>query len=71
MKLKSLPPWWRTSTIATVRWRLYQTAARVVHHAHQVLLKLAPDRSPGLAAPGDKIKLLVQVRRRCLQMAYG
>ena len=63
MKLLSLPPWWRTSTIATVRWRLYQTAAKVVHHAHQVLLKLA--------APGDKIKLLMQIRRRCLQVAYG
>jgi len=63
MKLLSLPPWWRTSTIATVRWRLYQTAAKVVHHAHQVLVKLA--------APGEKIKLLLQVRLRCLQMSYG
>jgi len=63
MKLLSLPPWWRTSTIATVRWRLYQTAAKVVHHAHQMLLKLA--------APGEKIKLLLQVRLRCLQMSYG
>ncbi|MDO8690339.1 MAG: IS1380 family transposase, partial [Dehalococcoidia bacterium] len=63
MKLLSLPPWLRTSTIATVRWRLYQTAARVVHHAHQVLLKLA--------APGDKVKLLVHIRRRCLNIAYG
>lgn len=63
MKLLSLPQWWRTSTIATVRWRLYQTAAKVVHHAHQVVLKLA--------AAGEKIKLLIQIRRRCLQMAYG
>jgi hypothetical protein len=63
MKLLSLPRRWRTSTIATVRWSLYQTAARLVHHAHQVLLKLA--------ARGDKVKLLVQTRRRCLQMAYG
>lgn len=66
MKLLSLPPRWRTSTIATVRWRLYQTAAKVVHHAHSAsggLLKLA--------APGDKIKLLMQIRRRCLQIAYG
>lgn len=63
MKLLSLPPWWRTSTIATARWRLYQTAARVVRHAHQVLLKLA--------APGDKIKLFLSMRRRCLQVAYG
>lgn len=63
MKVLSLPSRWRTSTIATVRWSLYQTAARLVHHAHQVVLKLA--------APGDKINLFLQVRRRCLQMAYG
>lgn len=63
MKLLSLPPWWRTSTIATVRWRLYQTAAQVVHHAHQVLVKLA--------ATGDKIGLFLRMRRRCVQVAYG
>ena len=63
MKLLSLPPWWRNSTIATVRWRLYQTAAKLVHHGHQVLLKLA--------ASMDKVNLFLGVRRRCLQMAYG
>ena len=63
MKLLGLPSRWRSSSIATVRWTLYQTAAKVVHHAHQVLLKVA--------AQGDKVKLLVQIRRRCLQMAYG
>ena len=63
MKLLSFPSWWRTFTIATARWRLYQTAAQVVRHAHQVLLKLA--------APGDKIKVFQQMRRRCVQVAYG
>ncbi len=63
MKLLSLPRWWRTSTIATVRWRLYQTAAKVVHHAHQVLLKLA--------ASAQKIEVFLQVRSRCLQVGYG
>jgi hypothetical protein len=63
MKLLSLPPWLRNSTIATVRWRVYQTAARLVHHGHQVLLKLATSV--------DKMGLFLRVRRRCLQMAYG
>ena len=63
MKLLSLPPWWRTATIATVRWKLYQTAASVAHHAHQTLLKLA--------APEDKISLFLHMRRRCVQVAYG
>jgi len=26
MKLLALPPWYRTSTISTVRWKLYQVA---------------------------------------------
>ncbi len=63
MKLLSLPPWWRTSTIATVRWRLYQTAGRLVFHARQLLLKLATSL--------EKLRLFWRVRRRCLQMAYG
>ena len=63
MKLLGLPSRWRNSTIATVRWKLYQTAARLVHHGHQVLLKLA--------AGVNKVGLFLQVRRRCLQMAYG
>jgi len=63
MKLLSLPPWWHNSTIATVRWRLYQTAAKLVHHSHRLLLKLA--------ASMDKINLFLQVRQRCLQMEHG
>jgi len=63
MKLLSLPPWLRNSTIATVRWRLYQTAARLVHHGRQVLCKLATSV--------DKVGIFVHVRGRCLQMAYG
>ena len=63
LKLLGLPVWWRTWTIATVRWRLYQTAARLVHHAHQVLLKLS--------AGADKVKLFLRIRRRCFETAYG
>lgn len=63
MKLLSLPPRWRTSTIATARWKLYQTAARVVRHANQVLLKLAASR--------EKISLFLGMRRRCVQVSYG
>lgn len=63
MKLLGLPPWWRRFTIATARWRLYQTAAQVVRHAHQLLVKLA--------ATGDKVSLFLMMRRRCVQVAYG
>jgi hypothetical protein len=63
MKLLSLPVWWGTATIATVRWRLYQIAARLVYHAHRVLLKLS--------AAADKINFLQQVCEKCFQVGYG
>ena len=63
MKLLALPPWYRTFTISTVRWRLYQVAGAVVTHAHQTLLKLA--------APMDKIALFHKFRRRCFMAAYS
>jgi len=63
LKLLGLPVWWRTATIATVRWKLYQVAAKVVYHARQVLLKLA--------ASVDKINLFRQVCQRCVQMDSG
>lgn len=38
-----LPPEMRSSTVATVRWRLYQVAARLVRHAGYLILKVATD----------------------------
>jgi len=63
LKLLGLPAWWRTATIGTVRWKLYQVAARLVYHARQVLLKLATSI--------DKINLFRQICRRCYQVGYG
>ena len=63
MKLLSLPVWWRTATIATVRWKLYQIAARLVYHARRTLLKLA--------ASVDKINLLQQFCEKCFQFGFG
>lgn len=63
MKLLALPAWYRTFTIATVRWRLYQAAGAVVRHAHQLLLKLA--------APVNKVVLFCKFRLRCYELAYG
>jgi len=63
MKLLALPPSYRTFTISTVRWRLYQVAGAVVKHAHQIILKLA--------AQIDKIALFHKFRLRCFRVAYG
>ena len=61
MKGLALSPWYRTLTIATVRWKLYQTAGVIVSHARQVLLKLA--------VPIDKIALFHKFRRRCYEIS--
>jgi hypothetical protein len=63
MKLLSLPVWWRTATISTVRWKLYQIAARLVYHARRILLKLSTS--------ADKINLFRQVCDKCFQIGYG
>ena len=63
MKLLALPLWYRSFTIQTVRWRLYQVAGAVVRHAHQLLLKLRTSR--------DKIILFSKFRLRCYELAYG
>ena len=63
MKLLALPPWYRSFTISTVRWRLYQIAGIVVRHAHQLLLKLR--------APLEKIMLFRKFRLWCYELAYG
>lgn len=63
LKLLGLPAWWRTATIITVRWKLYQMAARLVYHARRVIVKVV--------ASVDKINLFRQVCHRCVQMDYG
>jgi len=63
MKLLSLPVWWRKATIATVRWKLYQVAGKLVYHARRLVLKLAVSI--------DKIRLFRQVGGKCFQVGYG
>lgn len=63
MKNLIMSPWYRTSTIATVRWKLYQTAGMIVSHAGRRVLKLA--------APLEKIAQLFVFRRKCYQLALG
>lgn len=63
LKLLGLPVWWQKHTIATARWKLYQVAARLVHHARQIVLKLA--------APVDKIRIFQRVHQKCFQLSSG
>jgi hypothetical protein len=63
MKLLSLPVWWRKATIATVRWKLYQVAGKLVYHARRIVIKLAVSI--------DKIRLFRQISGKCCQVGYG
>jgi hypothetical protein len=51
------PEAWGRHTITTFRWKLVQTAGRIVRHAGQVVLKLAVE--------ADVIALACGIRRRC------
>lgn len=50
---------WRHCQVQTVRWRLYQSAAKVVHHAGALYLKVS----------AQALALLETIRRRCWALA--
>jgi hypothetical protein len=60
-KRLSCPQAWWHHTIATLRWKLIQIAGRIVHHAGQVILKLALD--------AEKLMLFRSIRKRCFELA--
>ena len=61
MKVLSLPGPWQRYTIGTVRWRLYETAGRVLWESRRVILKLAT----GI----EKVKLLLAAKRKVQRLA--
>ena len=61
MKVLGLPKDWRRHTIATIRWRLYQIAGRVLWEARRVVLRLA--------TTADKVGLLLGARQKIRALA--
>jgi hypothetical protein len=59
-RLACLEAFWH-HTVATFRWKLIQVAGRIVHHAGQVILKLA--------LHAEKLLLFRQIRKRCWELA--
>ncbi len=62
LKLLALDESWARHTVATLRWRLYQRAAKLVRHAGQVLL---------LLAGGDELRALFERVRAALFAVYS
>ena len=60
-KMKVLPDDWAQFQVRTVRWRLYQTAGKVVSHAREVRLKIAD----------WMFNLFEEVRARCSKFAWA
>ena len=55
----ALPQPWRRHQVQTLRWRLYQTAGKLVHHAGALVLKVALER----------FALFEEIRTRCRELA--
>ena len=60
-KCKVLPEGWVKHQVQTLRWRLYQTAGKVVKHAGSLILKVPP----------DMYALFEEVRTRCRELALA
>jgi hypothetical protein len=60
-KRLSGPRSWLSHTIATFRWKLIQTAGRIVRHAGQVFLKLAVD--------AKRLRLFQEIRSKTFVLA--
>ncbi len=60
-KRDALPKGWQKHQVRTVRWRLYQTAGKVVRHAGAVTLKVV----------AEVFDLFEEVRSRCRQLALA
>jgi len=59
-KAHALPEEWKKHQVQTVRWRLYQVAARITQHARSLWLKVS----------SAHIGLFRDIRRRCYQNVY-
>ncbi len=56
-KMLFLPQEWLPRTIATMRWRLIDTAGKLVRHGRRLFLKIS--------TTAEKLKLLLEMRRLC------
>lgn len=61
LKRRVLPEAYRTATVATLRWKVYRLAGKLVRHARGWVLRVKAD--------WEKWKLLQSVRRGCAALA--
>ena len=49
---------WERAQVETVRWRLFQTAGKIIRHGRQVFLKIR----------GEALDIFVIIRERCARI---
>jgi hypothetical protein len=62
-KRLSCPESWLKHTIATFRWKIIQTAGRIVKHSGSIFLRLA--------ANVEKLELFKGIRKRIFEMSLA
>ena len=60
LKRRVLPESYRTATVATLRWKLYRLAAKLVRHARRWVLRIKADL--------EKCELLQSARLGCARL---
>ena len=59
LKAQLLPAEYRRVSVATLRWRLYRLAGKLIRHAGAWVLKIRTE--------GEKLALLMAVRQQCYE----
>jgi hypothetical protein len=55
LKRRVLPPYYRTATVATLRWKLYRLAGKLVRHARGWMLQIKADAEKWLALQSARL----------------
>jgi len=63
LKAKLLPPEYRQVSVATLRWKVYRLAGKLVRHARVWVLKVCTE--------GEKLALLQAARQKCYQLSVS
>ena len=63
LKAKLLPPEYRQVSVATLRWKLYRLAGKLVRHARVWVLQVR--------AEGEKLGLLAAARQQCYELSLS
>jgi hypothetical protein len=71
LKLQVLPPAYRTATVATLRWKLYRLAGKLVRHARRWVLQIMADLETWRCLQSARVRCAPARRKRTRQTSKG